>query len=688
MEDYLLVGGTGKHYYKSKPFHQFHHYKKYTQIMTIKSTKIVAAAVGFTMALGLFAAVGVASTKAATVDASTLINLLVAAGVIPADKAAAALAAVGGTATAMSSTTFSKDLTVGSSGADVTALQNAIGVSPATGYFGSITKAAVVAYQKAHGISGTGYVGPLTRASLNSSTVASTPSTTTTTTTTVTTPVVNSGVEGTLTVDKASISNSTVYEGDTMHAVLGLKAQAKLSDVNIQRIKLDLGASTSFYTKVFKTMYLTDDSGKILAQADLNSNTVVKDNGEYYLTLGGFSYTVPKDSTKYLWVKVDAYSSIKSEDYGNPRTIALASNNPVRGVDGAGIDQYAGGSSVTQNVTISSSLTDSASLDVSVNSANFKPADVVASNGADNDEYDQLPLLAFDLRANKGDMKVTDIYVGVTGSVSHATTTTVYLYDGSTLIQSESVNTSGDNAGKAYFSDIDNLIVGKDQVKTLTVKADVRNADATATNIKATVTKVLAENLSGTEASNSSALASLSVAGENMSVRNVGPVFTLASKKITSSVTQDDGNGAATSTVTATYVVNVTAVGDAITFGYAASSTPSFATSSAALAIYRNGALVSDNTVVNGLLSLKPALIKPTGTIDATGGFTIPKGSTASIEVVYQFKAGNAYMPGTYQVGINQIAWDSSTVAGTSSFMSGQSDWFTGIVNTPANESN
>jgi peptidoglycan hydrolase-like protein with peptidoglycan-binding domain len=37
----------------------------------------------------------------------------------------------------------------------------------AKGFFGSQTKAAVQKYQKEHGIPSTGFVGPLTRASLN-----------------------------------------------------------------------------------------------------------------------------------------------------------------------------------------------------------------------------------------------------------------------------------------------------------------------------------------------------------------------------------------------------------------------------------------------------------------------------------------------------------------------------------------
>ncbi|MEK7596723.1 MAG: hypothetical protein AAB450_01275, partial [Patescibacteria group bacterium] len=108
-------------------------------MLNSKTSKIVAAVVGFTMALTVFVAVGANTASAQTMTATQLIDLLIAAGIIPADKAAAARAAVASPAM----TTFTRDLTVGSTGADVTALQNAVGVSPATGYFGSITKAAV-----------------------------------------------------------------------------------------------------------------------------------------------------------------------------------------------------------------------------------------------------------------------------------------------------------------------------------------------------------------------------------------------------------------------------------------------------------------------------------------------------------------------------------------------------------------
>src|SRR5579872_5662029 len=74
--------------------------------------------------------------------------------------------------------TFSTNLTVGSTGADVSALQTwliangynipAIASGAASkGYFGSQTQAAVEQYQTAVGLPSTGFVGPLTRGKLN-----------------------------------------------------------------------------------------------------------------------------------------------------------------------------------------------------------------------------------------------------------------------------------------------------------------------------------------------------------------------------------------------------------------------------------------------------------------------------------------------------------------------------------------
>ena len=146
--------------------------------MSVKKTQSVfALVVGLTIAFSLAVGAGAASSLTAS-D----IDMLFSLGLISKEKAAAAKANLGrpstvtstpSTVTSTPSTVtkgylFTKDLKTGSRGMDVTALQNLLGVSPATGYFGELTKAAVIKYQMNRGISpATGYVGAKTRASLN-----------------------------------------------------------------------------------------------------------------------------------------------------------------------------------------------------------------------------------------------------------------------------------------------------------------------------------------------------------------------------------------------------------------------------------------------------------------------------------------------------------------------------------------
>ena len=80
------------------------------------------------------------------------------------------------TTTTTTSATFSRDLTLGSTGADVTALQNWLIskghtiAAGATGYFGAQTRAALAAWQAANGITpAAGYFGPITRAKVTPS---------------------------------------------------------------------------------------------------------------------------------------------------------------------------------------------------------------------------------------------------------------------------------------------------------------------------------------------------------------------------------------------------------------------------------------------------------------------------------------------------------------------------------------
>ncbi len=87
---------------------------------------MVAAVVGLGLAASLLLGVSVQAASAQSMSLAQLVNLFISLGIIPADKAAAAQAAITGSSTTApaSSYVFNNNLTVGSTGADVTALQN------------------------------------------------------------------------------------------------------------------------------------------------------------------------------------------------------------------------------------------------------------------------------------------------------------------------------------------------------------------------------------------------------------------------------------------------------------------------------------------------------------------------------------------------------------------------------------
>jgi peptidoglycan hydrolase-like protein with peptidoglycan-binding domain len=140
--------------------------------------KITASILGWIVGLTIsFSLAAGASAASALTPAD--IDLLLSLGLISEEKAVAAKANLRSQSNLASPSKakmrylFTKDLQPGSRGADVAALQNLLGVSPATGHFGALTKAAVIKYQLGKGISpASGYVGARTRASLNAEAAA------------------------------------------------------------------------------------------------------------------------------------------------------------------------------------------------------------------------------------------------------------------------------------------------------------------------------------------------------------------------------------------------------------------------------------------------------------------------------------------------------------------------------------
>ncbi len=658
---------------------------------------------GFGVVLALVATVLVgvgAQTASADASQCAMVTTLATAGLIPADKVADAKIAAGCSAMVSTSYVFTKEMGYGSTGADVTALQTKLGVTPVTGFFGNITKKAVADYQVANGIvnPGTGYVGPLTLAKLNASaTVAPAPGTcpagmTCTpvaaacpagfTCTPTSGSVTTTGQEGSITVTSSSVGlPSTIYEGDSKAGILGLKIEAKNSDVVVQRINIDLGTTSRIYNKVLNKIYVMDGS-TVLSSSDLNSDTVIKDsNNEYYITLTGINLVIAKDATKTLKIAVDVKDTVDSSYRNTNFPIALygttGAGGAVRAVDGAGIDQYAGVGSASpltgtyKNLSVSSVLADTATLVISTDSSTPDANSFTASEGSNNDELDGVTLLKFALQGKKDDLTVTDLQVAAAASTGAATLQTVYLFDGSTEIDSGSLS-----SGVVTFSDV-NLLIAKDTTKVLTVKADVRGATTAVTTWSATTTAsyVTVENTTGTTITPTG-----SATGNAMSFVKAGPEYTLVSKSVGTKSIVNNTNGTATSTQDFNFKIRVTAVGGSVIVGNSATTTPTFSASTTAaygVNVYQGSTALTLPT--SGVSIATASYFRPSsGTTLVGNDYLIAEGQSADFDVTYSVTVPSA-MTGSYSVGIKGLVIGGTTV----SFMNGLSSWRTAGVQLP-----
>src|SRR3989344_2970818 len=161
-------------------------------IITSKTKWLAVGLVGVGVAAVLFAGAFAQTASAQSLTLKDLVELFISLGIIAPDKAAQARTAVSSPSTTVS-TTFTKNLTVGSTGSDVKALQqflNGKGYTVASSgpgsagnesmYFGPATRAALAKYQAAQGISpAVGYFGPTTMKSVNAMMGGTTPLTTT-----------------------------------------------------------------------------------------------------------------------------------------------------------------------------------------------------------------------------------------------------------------------------------------------------------------------------------------------------------------------------------------------------------------------------------------------------------------------------------------------------------------------------
>lgn len=383
------------------------------------------------------------------------------------------------TAAATASVSFSRDLTIGSMGADVTALQNFLitkgfGIpAGATGYFGAQTQAALARYQAANSIApAAGYFGPITRSHVNAGSTPTTPA-----------PSNPGNGSGALKGGEANLTNfdltreqSSGNEGEEEVEIATAEFDVDDGDVRVERMDLRVEASnTSLNTqpwRYFDRIAVYADGDEIADQdVDSRSDWSKSGNG-YKLSLTGLKHIVREDDTAELTIVADIAGNIDSNDLAQTFTFSI-DDRGIRAVDAEGIQQYTGEDAET--VSFGFGAEENGDLRISTNSDNPDASILVADESRESGEYE---VLVFDLE-NRDDVDtlITDLTIDVTGMNSGVLASDV-IRRATLEIGRDSFN--GDvNGSTIEFDDMDAEIKGDDEETVSLMIRLARNATST-----------------------------------------------------------------------------------------------------------------------------------------------------------------------------------------------------------------
>jgi hypothetical protein len=440
--------------------------------MTIANSNVIAKIAAVVAGLGLVAMSFAYAAPAAKADTTSDLQAQISALLA---QIAALQSQVGGSTSASASATFSTDLTMGSKGADVTALQNWLIskgftiAAGATGYFGAQTQSAVAKWQASAGISpAAGYFGPISRAKANAAGG-------TTGTTGGSTGTVGLAGNGRLTnVGSLGDVTSDLDEGDSATQVVGVSADATDGDVQVQRLDVTFtidGSGSSNLNKYIDSAAVYLDGKKL---GTMSASDGDKDGRVWTMRFSGLNGVIKSGNTGEIYVKVTPVSSVGSTEDG-VNVQADIKVDALRAVGSDGISETYVSTQINGDFSVST-LTNG-TLTVSTGSDNPKASQIAVSSSTTTG----VTLLTFTMKAKNQSVDVTDLVASFgTNDALTDVISNVKLMKGSTVLKSKTV--SGTTYGTVTFDNLNQTIAQDDTVEYSIVadlKGDSAYADGT-----------------------------------------------------------------------------------------------------------------------------------------------------------------------------------------------------------------
>lgn len=399
--------------------------------------------------------------------------------------------AVAFSATVASAATYTRDLTIGSTGADVSSLQATLvskgklvmpaGVS--MGYFGSLTKTALASYQASAGIApAVGYFGPITRAHFNAMSDD------------------NGGDDdngdddgddelqgGEGDIKDFNIlgnpSDEDLNEGETKN-VYGFEVEVEDSDIRVERVEILASSTRTVTTKSNEPWDYIESAVLYMGDEEVASVDGLDDEDAWDEESTNDTYTfrfddidgavINEDDTEKFYVEFTAVDGLDSDDEGGSFDIALADEG-FRAVDAEGIDLYEQ-STVSETREVTFEGPDSGDLDISIDDEDNLDRTVFVD---EDTETESVEIMRFTIEANASDNTIDELDVVLATTTSTTThianvVSSLRLEVDGDEISSESVpNVDTGNATVTFDNLEDDFAVEEDDEIEVVVYADI-----------------------------------------------------------------------------------------------------------------------------------------------------------------------------------------------------------------------